>query len=156
MYNAFHNGVITGANMYSFLVLGLIPGTNIQISFAAWLALIPVFIIIYLITFPFIYAFSQIKIGLKAGIDFCNVKFPEPSDTKTRVAFYSGLQTEIAAGKKFILQPELLYLQKGFRFSPIATSSGGHVGINYISVPLLVGYRPTDKLKVLIGPELII
>ena len=28
--------------MYSFLVLGLIPGTNIQISFQAWLAIVAV------------------------------------------------------------------------------------------------------------------
>lgn len=27
--------------MYSFLVLGLIPGTNIQISFQAWLVIMP-------------------------------------------------------------------------------------------------------------------
>lgn len=112
-----------------------------------------VFLITCLITFPFIYTFSQIKVALKAGVDFGNVKFPAPSDTKTRVAFYGGLKTEITAGKKFIVQPELLYSQKGFAFSPLGNSSGGHVGINYISVPLLAGYRLADKLTVSAGPE---
>lgn len=112
-----------------------------------------VFIITCLTTFPFVYGFSQIKVGLKAGFDFGNVKFPAPSDTKTRVAFYGGLKTEIAAGKKFIVQPEILYSQKGFAFSPLGNSKGGHVNINYISVPLLAGYRPADKLTVLAGPE---
>ncbi len=31
--------------MYSFLVLGLIPGTNIQISFQAWLVIMPVLLV---------------------------------------------------------------------------------------------------------------
>jgi len=111
------------------------------------------FVIICFSIFPFMHSFSQIKVGLKAGLGLCNVKFPEPSDTKTRIAFYTGLQSEIAAGKKWVLQPGLLYSQKGFRFSPLGTIKGGHVSINYISVPLLVGYRPTDFIKVLAGPE---
>jgi|GEM_PF-1547022 len=32
--------------MYSFLVLGLIPGTNIQISFQAWLVIMPVLLVV--------------------------------------------------------------------------------------------------------------
>lgn len=112
-----------------------------------------IFIITCLITFPFLYAFSQIKVGLKTGFDFGNVKFPAPSDTKTSVAIYGGLKTEIILGKKFIVQPELLYSQKGFAFSPLGTSKGGNVSINYISLPLLVGYRPIDKLTVSAGPE---
>ncbi len=34
-----------GHHMYSFLVLGLIPGTNIQLSFQAWLGLMLVLIV---------------------------------------------------------------------------------------------------------------
>lgn len=111
------------------------------------------FIIICLFTISFTDSFSQIKAGLKAGLNFCNVKFPEPSDTKTRVAFYGGVQAEIAVGKKFILQPELLYSQKGFRYYSLGTSQEGHISINYISVPLLAEYSLTDKLKVSTGPE---
>ena len=32
--------------MYSFLVLGLIPGTNIQISFQAWLVIMPILLVL--------------------------------------------------------------------------------------------------------------
>jgi hypothetical protein len=31
--------------MYSFLVLGLIPGTNIRITFSAWLALVALIVV---------------------------------------------------------------------------------------------------------------
>jgi hypothetical protein len=31
--------------MYSFLVLGLIPGTNIQLSFWAWLVIMPLLVV---------------------------------------------------------------------------------------------------------------
>lgn len=112
-----------------------------------------VYLITCLITCPFLYTFSQIKVGLKAGVDVGNVKFPSPSNTNTIVAFYGGLKTEITAGNKFIVQPELLYSQKGFGFSALGNSSSGHVNINYISVPLLAGYRLADNLTVSAGPE---
>ena len=34
--------------MYSFLVLGIIPGTDIQISFQAWLVIAPVLVVLAL------------------------------------------------------------------------------------------------------------
>jgi hypothetical protein len=38
--------------MYAFLVLGLIPGTNIQISFQAWLFIAPVLLVAAIILRP--------------------------------------------------------------------------------------------------------
>ena len=40
--------------MYSFLVLGLVPGTDIQISFTAWLILMPILVVVFLICRPLI------------------------------------------------------------------------------------------------------
>lgn len=36
---------LKGAQMYSFLVLGMVPGTNIQISFQAWVALAAILVL---------------------------------------------------------------------------------------------------------------
>jgi hypothetical protein len=41
--------------MYSFLVLGLIPGTNIQISFQAWLGIMAAVVAVL----PFVAAFIK-------------------------------------------------------------------------------------------------
>jgi hypothetical protein len=40
--------------MYAFLVLGLIPGTNIQISFQAWLVIAPVLLVAAIILRPLV------------------------------------------------------------------------------------------------------
>jgi hypothetical protein len=38
--------------MYAFLVLGLIPGTNIQISFQAWLVIAPLLLVAAIVLSP--------------------------------------------------------------------------------------------------------
>ena len=110
-------------------------------------------IITCLTSFVVISSFAQITVGLKAGAGLSNVQFPDPSSNKARLAYYGGLLTEISLDKKFIIQPELLYSVKGYKFSPTVYSSGGRLSLNYISVPVLAGYRPADKLKILLGPE---
>ena len=110
-------------------------------------------IIITILSTSFIQSFAQVNIGIKAGLNLSNVKFPEPSATKIKTGFYGGLVGQIYLAKKFLVQPEVLYSGRGFRFSPIADSKGGYVSLNYISVPLLAGYCPVDKLKILLGPE---
>jgi hypothetical protein len=40
--------------MYSLLVLGLIPGTNIQLSFWAWLIIMPLLAVLGLLLKPYI------------------------------------------------------------------------------------------------------
>ena len=110
-------------------------------------------IIIAILSTSFVQSFAQVNIGIKAGLNLSNVKFPEPSATKIKAGFYGGLAGQIYLTKKLIVQPEVLYSVKGFRFSPIADSKGGYVTLHYISVPLLAGYCPVDKLKILLGPE---
>jgi len=100
-----------------------------------------------------IQSFAQFAIGVKAGLSVTNVQFPEPSANKARLAYYGGLMGEINVNSKFIVQPEILYSVKGYRFTATAFSSSGHLNLNYISVPLLAGYRPAENLKILLGPE---
>jgi hypothetical protein len=39
VYNYANETELTGAEMYNFIVLGLVPGTDIQIGFVAWLVI---------------------------------------------------------------------------------------------------------------------
>ena len=52
--------------MYSFLVLGLVPGTNIQLSFQAWLVVMAVLLLLA----------PLIKILLKRLIEFGKASAP--------------------------------------------------------------------------------
>lgn len=110
-------------------------------------------IITCVLSFAFIQSFAQITIGLKTGLSLSSVQFPEPSESKARLAYYGGLQSEFNIDRKFLIQPELLYSVKGYKFLATAYSSGGRLSLNYISVPLLAGYRPVENLKILLGPE---
>jgi hypothetical protein len=111
------------------------------------------FTLILAIAFSLIQSFGQISIGVKGGLNLSNVKNIGSANNKTRLGFNSGLITEIAVGKKFIIQPELLYSIKGFKFTPTTFNSGGTLSFNYVSFPLLSGYRITDNFIILLGPE---
>lgn len=52
-----------------------------------------------------------------------------------------------------MIRPELLYSSKGFAFNATGTSNKGSLKLNYISVPILFGYRPDSKSEIFLGPE---
>lgn len=112
-----------------------------------------IFITTFLITFSLIQSFGQISFGVKAGLNVSNVKNVGSADNKARPGFYGGLLTEIKIGKKVIVRPEVLYSIKGNKFPATAFNGGGTLSLNYISIPLLGGFRPTDKFTILLGPE---
>lgn len=104
-------------------------------------------------TFSIIQSFGQINFGIKAGLNFSNVKNIGSTDNKTRLGINGGLLTEIEISKKFIARPELLYSIKGFKFPATTFNSNGTLSLNYVSIPLLGGYRLDDKFTILLGPE---
>ncbi len=111
------------------------------------------FITIFFITFSLIQAFGQISFGVKAGLNVSNVKNIGSAANKTRIGFNGGLLTEIKIGKKIIVQPEVLYSVKGNKFPATPFNGGGTLSLNYISIPVLGGFRLTDKFTLLAGPE---
>ena len=103
--------------------------------------------------FFLLYANAQINFGIKGGLNFSNVKFPGSPNNTTRLGFNAGLLLQVSIFKMFMLQPELLYSIKGHKFPATSFDGGGTLSLNYISVPVLVGFRPTKKITVLAGPE---
>jgi opacity protein-like surface antigen len=107
----------------------------------------------FLMTFSLFQSFGQISFGVKAGLNLSNVKNVGSTDDKARLGLNGGLLTEIKISKKFIVRPEVLYSIKGHKFPATAFNSGGILSLNYISIPLFFGFRPTDKFTILLGPE---
>jgi Outer membrane protein beta-barrel domain len=112
--------------------------------------ILTVFAFNFLITF----SFGQINFGVKAGLNISNTKDIAPAGNTAKLGFNAGFITSININKIFIIQPELLYSVKGYKFPGTPYNSNGTASFNYISVPLLLGYCITDKLTVLAGPEL--
>lgn len=111
------------------------------------------FITASFVAFSLMQSFGQISFGVKAGFNVSNVKNVGSTENKTRLGLNGGLLTEIKIRKKIIVRPEVLYSIKGNKFPATAFNGGGTLSLNYISIPLLGGFRPTDKFTILLGPE---
>ena len=111
------------------------------------------FITTFVVIFSLIQSFGQISFGVKAGLNLSNVKNVGLTGNTTRLGLNGGLLTEIGISKKFIVRPELLYSIKGNKFPATVFTGGGTLSFNYISIPLLGGFRPNDKFTILLGPE---
>lgn len=72
-----------------------------------------------------------------------------------RAGFQGGFYAGIPIAAKFYLMPQVLFTQNG---GNIEIALNGHTsaiktGINYLSVPVLIAFKPVQKLTVSAGPE---
>jgi hypothetical protein len=100
-----------------------------------------------------ILSYGQINFGLKGGANLANVKGFVTDGRKIRLGEYAGLLSEILIHKQLFIRPELLYSVKGYNFPALGNYNRGNLSLSYISLPILLGYQSTKKLKVLLGPE---
>jgi len=108
------------------------------------------------------YSFSQNSIGIKAGMNIANTAFGY-SGYKPRIGWYAGGTANISIDHKYFIQPELLYNIKGSRYDYFFSNlidapnnsyrETGSLSLNYLSLPLLFGYKPFSKLSIVGGPE---
>ncbi|MDD8030808.1 MAG: porin family protein [Acidobacteriota bacterium] len=88
-------------------------------------------------------SFSAIKFGVKGGLSLANLSF-EPGipevDFKSKAGFVGGVSMNIGLSRMFSLQPEVLYVQKGSKFSEGINGDSYEVKINfdYLEIPLLL------------------
>ncbi|MBP2619176.1 porin family protein [Chryseobacterium jejuense] len=107
---------------------------------------------------------QPVRFGIKAGGNsayFSEQKFGMNSQ---KLGFHAGAFVNIPISKQFSFQPEVLYNQMGARdvaystetttgATTVKTKGESKVTMNYISVPLMVQMRPTDKFYIEAGPE---
>lgn len=78
-------------------------------------------------------------------------------DGMYRLGYHAGVFSIINLTDKIVLNPELLFSNKGYKFEGINggdLSGGGNVHLNYINLPVLAGYQINDRITVLAGTEL--
>lgn len=95
--------------------------------------------------------------GVKAGANLSNVYDSQGDDfiADNKVGFAVGGFASIPIINWFAVQPEILFSQKGFK------STGTYLGStyemtrtsNFIDVPILASFRPTETVSILFGPQ---
>ena len=92
---------------------------------------------------------AQVTFGLKGGPNLSYMSI----EKGINYSFHAGAFSEMALNDFFFLQPELLYSGKGT--TPRYMSAYDlECKLQYISMPVLVGWNVTDHLAILSGPEL--
>ena len=98
---------------------------------------------------------AQVSVGLKVGgalSNQANGGILLPTDNGLKPTYLGGLFVNVLLFETFSLQPEVLYVNKGFQ----STSSGSttpRYNLHYLSVPIMLQYHVLDKLIVALGPE---
>lgn len=100
----------------------------------------------------------QIRSGVKFGPNLSKGKF-EQGDTEFLLQFHLGLLSEIPLSKKVYLRPELLYSKKGWKvnnvvINNVVTNTSNSIRIDYLNLPIIMGYKLSEKIAISTGPEL--
>jgi Outer membrane protein beta-barrel domain len=105
--------------------------------------------------------FAQFKLGIKGGVNVSKIytdagsfkaNFTESLDTKTGYTF--GAYARL--GKKLYLQPEVMFASKGGKINVTPMGGGSPVSVNIktnnIDIPVLVGYKLFNRIRINAGP----
>ena len=96
--------------------------------------------------------------GIKAGANLFKMD-GESFDQEFKFGYNVGAFTQINVSSKWGLQPELLFNQTNYRtgteFSNVYSGgvSNYQGKLNYLSIPVLLSFRPIPLLSILAGPQ---
>ncbi len=105
-------------------------------------------------------SFAQFRIGPKLGANIGKID-GKGFDEQYKLGYHLGAFAEISLGKKFALQPEVLWNQinsdtvTGFSaiYQNLDDQSLQNPQLNYLSIPLLLTYKPAKILSLQAGPQ---
>ncbi len=102
---------------------------------------------------------QDIKIGIKAGLNFSQIIGGGERNRTTFDAFQAGLMGHIGIDDKFAIQPELIYSRQGYGIEDRAiflknSPVGGYIRLDYINLPVLLKYYLVSQLFIEAGPQL--
>lgn len=96
---------------------------------------------------------STIRFGALVGADFTNLTGDSVSGLSSKTGFAGGLYVGFPMGKSFVIEPEVLYVNKGAKDNSISPTQT--LSINYIQIPVLARYNfnPDGGPFILLGPS---
>lgn len=100
---------------------------------------------------------KDLLFGLKAGANLSNVYDSQGEEFRAdaKIGFAGGAFLAIPLGRYFGIQPELLFSQKGFQATGriLGNSYQFTRTTNYIDVPLLFAFKPSEFITIVAGPQ---
>ena len=88
-------------------------------------------------------------IGIKGGLNLSNIS-SKNNITKYTTGFHVGLLAHIHAGKRFGVQPELLYSAQGAKYKNL---NDYKIKQDYINLPIMFQYLINDGWRLETGPQ---
>jgi hypothetical protein len=103
---------------------------------------------------------AQFHIGIKAGVNVGKVD-GKSFNHEFKYGYHLGAFAEIGLGKKFSLQPEVIFnqyattLDSNYKsiYENVINSDQSHVTLNYLSVPILLDYKLLGPIHIQAGPQ---
>lgn len=102
---------------------------------------------------------DKMKFGIRAGANLMNMGKLQVLDqnysTDSQVGFQAGIYGDLPMGGGFAFLPEIMYIQKGAKIKETVSGTTGEFNtkVNYLDIPLLMGYKATPELTVFAGPQ---
>ncbi|MDC8103863.1 MULTISPECIES: porin family protein [Chryseobacterium] len=107
---------------------------------------------------------EPIRFGIKGGANSAQFSQQQLSANNQKIGFNAGVFVNIPLSKQFSIQPEALYNQLGARSvlsstevttgaTTVKTQRDYKTTLNYVSVPVMVQFKPADNFYVEAGPE---
>ncbi|WP_418123665.1 porin family protein [Chryseobacterium sp. PTM-20240506] len=107
---------------------------------------------------------EPIRFGIKGGANSAQFSQQQLSANNQKIGFNAGVFVNIPLSKQFSIQPEALYNQLGARSvlsstevttgaTTVKTQRDYKTTLNYVSVPVMVQFKPAENFYVEAGPE---
>lgn len=104
--------------------------------------------------FSFTSLSAQFQLGIKSGVNVSRFIVNENVHWDFKWGGNAGFFCAKPVNKFFLLQAELIYSAKGSGMKRYYSYSKWNSKLQYLDLPLMLGYTPVNKLKLLMGPEI--
>ncbi len=92
---------------------------------------------------------AQISFGAKTGLNISNITGDATDGNEVKVGLAIGAVAEFKLSESFAIQPEIIYSSQGSD----TKNSNVKLKMNYLNVPLMAKYYPTENLSLQLGPQ---
>ena len=113
--------------------------------------------IFFLILGVSIYSFAQMRGGFKGGMNYSDLIITTTVDSldnsyfRAKAGYNVGCFVNIPFSDNLGMQADILFSNKGYKKESEGNSV--NVNLNYLSLPVMFFYSPTEKLDLEVGPE---
>ncbi len=93
---------------------------------------------------------QQSRFGIKGGLNLTSFDGKYANQTSINSGFHFGIYTNVEAGNRFAIQPELQFSTQGAEFEK---DGDFDIELYYLNIPLIFKIYPTERLSIHFGPQ---